>query len=487
MKMKSINKILTAVLSASMLMGNSLPVLAADGEVEAPIYSLDVINVIVPTTYAVAFNPDGLPVKTGTTVSGGDVSGGDTVAVTSNAQILSKNYGIINKSSKDKVITVSLTVQDMNTDSGITFVNSAQDITDAKEGEYKIHLTAIPADGTEVTVGGASADETTTAADLNDVDMTKAAADKEVTLMAGENYIGFKLDKAVWTAKSGADVTLGETNDNNVKDNFEVTDLAAGGKGITAFTFGGEMNADAEWSKLTQGIKITVVYGTEKASSDMTAIDGTGAMVQLNIAPTFATGSDIGQIKYSRGTGDDGLKEITKINVLLPANKKIYDAYHAAGTSWPAAADVAGVITLSSEFMALFTSGTTFEATVVYVTNGGVTKTATVDVVREIPDGPPTFTTGAGIGQINYTPGAGDEGLKEITKIEMTIPANSKVYDGYHASGTSWPAATDESGVITLSSKFMEFFKDKTTAEAKVTYVTNGGETRTASLDVKCK
>ena len=474
MKMKSINKILASVLSVSMLMGSAMPVLAAEGgvDVDAPIYSLDIMNVIVPTSYAVAFNPEELPVKTGD-------------STTSNAQILSKTYGIINKSSKDKVITITLNVADQNANSGITFVDSAEEVTNAGDDEYKIHLTLIPAGTAKVQVGGADADQSTDAEALNDVTMTPAA-DNAVTLKSGENYIGFKLEKAKWTPKSGSELTLGETNSNNVADSFEVTGLAVDGKGITAFTFGGEMNTKANWSELTQGIKITVIYDNQNAASDLTVIEDTGAMVKLDIPATFATGSGIGQIKYSRGTGDDGLKEITKINVTL-SNGKTYDAYHAASTSWPAATDASGVITLSSEFMAFFTSGTTIKATVVYVTNGGVTKTTTVDVLREIPDGPPTFTTGAGVGQIKYTPGAGDEGLREITKIEMTIPANSKVYDGYHASGTSWPAATDESGVITLSSKFMEFFKDKTTAEAKVTYVTNGGETRTASLDVKCK
>lgn len=479
MKMKSVNKILTAVLSASMLMGGALPVQAAEGgvDVEAPIYSLDVINVIVPTNYAVAFNPEGLAVKTGT------VSGSDA-AVTSNAQILSKNYGIINKSSKDKVITVTLTVEDLNTGSGITFVNSAQDVTEAKEGEYKIHLTAIPADDTEVTIGDASATEETVATDLNDVTMG-LANDNAITLRGGENYIGFKLDKAVWTAKDGADVTLGETNTNDVKDNFEVTALAAGGAGITAFTFGGEMNEQADWSKLTQGIKITAVYGNEKASSDQSVVTDTGAMVALQIAPAFTAGSGVGQIKCAWGAGDDGVKEITKVTMVLSG--KTYDGYHAT-TNWPAATVENGVITLPSEFMAYWKTGETVAATVTYVTNAGKTQTAKVNVVREIVNAAPTFTAGNEVGVINYTPGAGDEGLKAITKIEMTNPSTKKAYDGYHSSTSpAYPAATDENGVITLSSAFMSYFSSVSTIEATVTYETNSGDTRTASLDVKCK
>lgn len=482
MKMKSINKILTSVLSLSMLLGSAMPVLAAEGgvDVEAPIYSLDVIDVIVPTTYAVAFNPDGLTVKTGTTVSGGDA-----VAVNSTEQILSKNYGIINKSSKDKLITITLNVVDQNTNSGITFVDSAQDVSDAEAGEYKIHLTVIPADTTEVTVGSASADESTTAADLNDVTMTPVAAGKEVTLSSGENYIGFKLSKAVWTPKDGSELTLGGTSSNDVRENFEVTGLADSGKGITAFTFGGEMNANADWSKLTQGIKITVIYGNETVSSNLATVDGTGAMVELNIAPTFATGSGAGQIKYSRGTGSDGLKEIKKIEIVRPSNGKPYDGYHAGGEYWSAATVENGVITLDSRFLATNT-GEVLPATVTYETNANATKTATVNVWLVEPDIAPTFTTGNGIGQINYTPGNGNSGLKEIIKIELVRESNSKAYDGYHAGGEYWSAATDVDGVITFDSRFVDTYTG-TTGEATVTYETFGGDTMTASVTVKLK
>ena len=481
MKMKRVNKFLTSVLSISMLMGSAMPVLAAEADegvdVDVPIYSLDITNVIVPTSYAVAFNPEGLKVKTGT------VSGGD--AGMSTDQILSKTYGIINKSSKDKLITVTLDVKDLNGDGGLVFVDSKQDVDDAAEGEYKIHLTVIPADTTEVKVGTASADHNTAATALNDVVMTPAAAGKEVTLMAGENYLGFKLDKAVWTPKTGSEVELGSTNSNDVKDNFEITGLAEDGKGITAFTFGGEMNANADWSELTKGIKITVIYGNDKVASDLTAISGTGAMVQLNIAPTFAAGSEIGQIKYTRGTGDDGLREIEKINLIL--NSKVYDGYHAYTGAWSAATDESGVITLDSKFMAYWASVPTVSATVTYVTNSAETKTATVDVLSQIANKAPTFTTGSGVGQINYTMGVGDEGLKEIQKIEMTLSSTGRTYDGYHEFSGSWSAATVESGVITLDSKFMDFWKGQgSTTTATITYGTNSGDTRTFSVDVKC-
>lgn len=473
MKLKSVNKILTTVLSVSMLMGSTMPVLAAeDGavDVEAPIYSLDIVDVIVPTSYAVAFNPDGLTVKT------------DDTTGTSTAQVLSKNYGIINKSSKDKVITVKLNIEDQNADSGITFVDSAQDITDAVDGEYKIHLTAIPADTTEVKVGSASATQTTAATDLNNVAMAGATSNA-VTLKGGENYLGFKLEKAVWEPKTGSEPTLGTTKSNDVSANFEVKSLATGGKGITAFTFDGAMNKKADWSKLTKGIKISVVYGNETAASDLAAISGTGAMVAPNIAPTFSTGKGIGQIKYSAGVGDNGLKEIKKVELDLSGTP--CDGYNDGGRAWPAATNESGVITFASQFIAYWKTGDYIDGTVTYETNSGAEKTATVKVKRVINDAPPVFTTGSGVGQINYTMGAGDEALKKILKVELDL--SGAPCDGYNDAGTSWPGATDESGVITFASKFISYWKSMATTEATVTYETVEGVVRTATVDVKCQ
>lgn len=87
MKTKMVKKLFAVVLSAAMVMGMSATVMAADTTTgEAPIYSFDVENVIVPTTFVTAFNPDGLIVK-------------KSDGTTSTAPIQSMNYGILNKSS----------------------------------------------------------------------------------------------------------------------------------------------------------------------------------------------------------------------------------------------------------------------------------------------------------------------------------------------------------------------------------------------------
>lgn len=330
---RKMKKMAVALMSASMLMGSTMPAMAADPEINAPIYSFDVVDVIVPTTYAVAFNPEGLTVKTDGTN-------------TSTDQILSKNFGIVNKSSKDKLITVTLTVEDQNTGANkVTFVDTAAEVSNASDGEYKIHLTLVPADTTEVKVGStpAAADKDTAASVLGDVAMTKAAAGKEVTLKPGENKIGFKLEKATYSPKSGSEVTLGTTNSNNVQANYEITALAASGKGITAFTFGGEMNANADWFKLTGGIKITPVYTNETAPSDTDVIDGTGAMVTLtpaavvpsisSTAVTFskATGAEI---TVDLGVGDLGATGIEKVATMANNQEYVWatDAYTLEGS-----------------------------------------------------------------------------------------------------------------------------------------------------------
>lgn len=294
MKMK---KMLALALSATMVMGVSVPVMADDPTVTAPIYSFETLDVVVPTTYEVAFNPEGLTVKTGD-------------SATSTDQILSRSYGMINKGNKDQVFTVALKVEDQNTGANkVTFVDSADEVRNAKDGEYKIHLQAIPADTTEVKVGStpASATGTTTAADLNNVTMADASG-KEVTLKSGENEIAFKLDKAKYDPKNGSELTLGGSATNDVKSNFELTNLAANGKGITAFRFGGSMNTKANWSKLTSGIKITAVYGNEVATSDATVISGTGAMVKVGPKITI---NNTGLITITGLTAEKNFESLT--------------------------------------------------------------------------------------------------------------------------------------------------------------------------------
>ncbi len=360
MKVRKLKQVMAAALSATMVLGMSATVFAADPVIDAPIYSFDVVDVIVPTTYAVAFNPEGLTVKTGD-------------STTSTDQILSRSFGIVNKSNKDKVITVSLKVEDLNTgDDVVTFVDTAAEVTNAADGEYKIHLTVVPADATEVKVGAtpAAADKDTAATDLDNVTMTKATAGKEVTLMAGDNEIEFLLKKATYSPKSGSEVTLGSTTANNVASNYDITALAGSGKGITAFTFGGEMNANADWTKLTAGIKITPVYTNATAPSTAATVTGTGAVYDSPM-PKFTIGG-VGVINVALGRGDDAFDEFVSISA--PWDNSPLDL-----TSYAVVADDKSTITVDAGILGGWAANNENPtATITYTNANGDEVTATV-------------------------------------------------------------------------------------------------------------
>lgn len=469
--MKNLKKVLALTLSAAMALGMTMTSMAAEPEVsvDAPIYAYDITNVVVPTSYVVAFNPNGLDVKKNGTVV--------------NDQIVSKNYGIINKSTQNKVITVTLKVEDLNEDK-ITFVEDPADVTNAPEEAYVINLTMVPADATEVQVGTtpASANLDTTGADLANATMTGAASKAKV-LVAGENDVDFLLEKASYTGE----IDLDNAADNNVADNFTLTALAGAGKGITAFTFGGTMNTNTDWTKLTKGIKITAVYSNENAPAGATAVTGTGALFE-NPNPVFKAGSEVGTIKYRVGTGNDAVDTITSITI--DYNGTPFDGYHAYQSLWTAPSEANGLITLDPQYIAAFALPSdvlTKEATVTYTTVGGDTKTVTVNVKMNKPASEaPSFTTGSAVGTINYEVGVGSDALDTITSITMDY--NGTLFDGYHAYQTLWTAPTDENGLITFDSQYIAAFAlpaDVLTQEATVTYTTVGGETKTATVNVK--
>ncbi|MBD5445325.1 MAG: hypothetical protein HDR29_07215 [Lachnospiraceae bacterium] len=477
--MKTMKKALAVAMSTVMVIGTSMTTFAAEPEVsvDAPIYAYDITNVVVPTNFLVAFNPDGLDVKK---------AEGDVVQ----DQIVSKNYGIINKSTKDKIITVAFDVEDLNEDK-ITFAEDASEVTSAVTDDYVINLQVIPANATEVEVASGAADLTTTGADLADAKMT-AATSAAKTLVAGENYVDFLLSKAAYTGT----IDLSSADTNNVTSDFTIDSLATSGKGITAFTFGGTMNTNTDWTKLTKGIKITAVYDSENAPSGATAVTGTGALYELP-NPVFKTGSDVGTIKYRTGSGNGAMRNITSIKMDL--NGTLFDGYHAASKLWVAATDKNGTIKFDSKYLAFFTKAYPNdifrEATVTYEVDDPsapvgsaepVTATATVNI-RLKEDPKPSFVAGAGIGTINYTVGGGNDAVASIQKVEMDL--SGKLYDGYKANGSTWSAATDANGLITLDSKYVAFFTKgtNTTQEATITYVTVGGETKTATVDVKVK
>ena len=235
-------------------------------DVTVPIYDYEIINVVVPVSYAVAFNPYRLTVRTGGNKS-------------SDKQVLSGNYGIVNKSSMDVLVTVTLLVEDQNGDK-ITFVDSAEEAINADKDIYAVYLTAVPADERGIRFADTSIDKDIEEEELAAIEMA-GAEDRAVTLYEGRNQMVFRLSKARYDFREGMDIALGDTPENGIQELLELKELASDGNGATAFTFDGVMNENADWTKLKSGIRISVVYTYERASGDEKVLHGTNAMVSV--------------------------------------------------------------------------------------------------------------------------------------------------------------------------------------------------------------
>ena len=232
-------------------------------EIKVPIYKYDVVNIVAPTKYAVALNPYGLAVRTGE----------DEV---STGQVVSRKYGILNKSSTDKIVSVTFMVEDLN-GGKIVFVDSEEEAWEADEDTYAVYLAAVPADDSGIWINGEPVDCDTTAAELSDVEMEEAT-DSALPLGEGKNTLSFLLSKAVYSFGDGTEHNLGE-EDWEYEDRLELLSLAPGEGGITAFTFTGAMNPKADWGKLLYGIKISAVYTYKTATGEEEILEGTGAMI----------------------------------------------------------------------------------------------------------------------------------------------------------------------------------------------------------------
>lgn len=256
-------------------------------EIMVPIYNYDVVNIVVPAKYAVALNPYALAVKTGEDEFSTD-------------QVISRKYGILNKSSTDKIVRITLEVEDLN-GGKLVFVDSPEEAREADEDTYAVYLAAVPADNTGIRINGENADCDTTAAELSDVEMN-GAMDSALALKEGKNTLAFKLSKAVYDFEEGSELILDDDDwivdeddewlldddkEEQILDEDEsgagilrLMDLAEGEGGITAFTFTGVMNPKADWGKLLYGIKISAVYTYETATGEEVIVEGTGALIE---------------------------------------------------------------------------------------------------------------------------------------------------------------------------------------------------------------
>lgn len=239
----------------------------------------EVINVVVPTAYTLALNPYRLSIQTGE----------DEVTT---KQIVSGMYGIVNKSSSDQIVTVSLTVEDGNAGE-LVFVDSAEEAENAGMNVYAIYLTAVPANEEQILIDDKPVDKNVTGESLRNVEMAEAQ-EQAVVLHEGDNEIAFKLSGAVYDVETAEESESTEESLENhavdtpraeedpesmYQEHAVLKELAPDGKGVTAYTFSGVMNPNASWEKLPDGIKLSVVYTYRTADGDEEIVEGTGAMI----------------------------------------------------------------------------------------------------------------------------------------------------------------------------------------------------------------
>lgn len=228
----------------------------------------EIVNVVVPSVYTLALNPYSLPIRIG------------EEEITTE-QVISGTYGIVNKSSTDQIVKVTLTVEDGNGEE-LVFVDSAEEARDAEAGVYAVYLAAVPANEEEILIDGLPADANIVGESLQNVRMD-GAQEQAVTLYAGENQIAFKLGGAVYYSENKEEEFASDNSDEDDlkgKPEMILDGLAPDGSGVTAYTFCGAMNPNAPWEKLSGGIKISVVYTYWMADGNEEIIEGTGAMIR---------------------------------------------------------------------------------------------------------------------------------------------------------------------------------------------------------------
>lgn len=331
-----------AAIAMAAAMAFSTPVGASSGTVDVSsgvsgttsgteakvLYKKNVDTVIVPTTLAVAFNPDGLPV----------VLNGDTVK----DQVVSKAVGIVSKATKNIKVAVKFNVE---ADGNIKFVTSDEDavLNEDKADAYNVFLQMVASDdshritavsGTsgakDIEVNSGSANGLSVdATELSNVNMTAYSGssgaiavtsgttanflvgmadytyeDIDFNTYSGTNEVAGTLDKLGSGTKSGSDWTA-----------FE---------GVTGFKFTGKLNKNAKWYNVganTQ-VRITPVYKLYEAektdqpiagSFTFMGAEGTAAVADAdpeitNVTKfTKASPNDV-VISFTLGSGDKAVE-----------------------------------------------------------------------------------------------------------------------------------------------------------------------------------
>lgn len=369
--MRISRKLLSVALSTAMLVSQAMPVMAtAKTEATANILDYTVEAMVVPTTLKIALNPNGYEINTKyeeataynanadyyvasgeaayvkATVTGQAVFDAGTyyTPVVATDQVVSLNYGIVNKSTEAKTVTVAFTadytaksgkkaIEYVNTATGAAAYDKDTNPDGAKKGEYKIYLavasaSALPTANTYAKTTDASVDasktyyikdasgaatkvdtpeeaglktyyEVATAigteitpAELADVTMTKAddgnQAFKKGTTNKATASISYKLDEAAYSLKDGEFIDF-DTKQTELAQKLEMSGLG----GVAGFTLTGAVNANADWTSAeADAITITPIYALADVTGSETDVQNTYNQV---ITPTVTLSG-----KYSR-------------------------------------------------------------------------------------------------------------------------------------------------------------------------------------------
>lgn len=338
MKLK---KLMALGLTATMIMGSSVVAFADEatvspatgnvtgaGKLEGTV-DTDVFNVVLPTTTAdtlkFTLDPEGLIKATSNAAYSGATFGEGTLffqTSSNNYTNTSQALSITNKSAVD--VDVKLTASITGAD-GITL---SEDKTFADDTSASMYM-AIKTGRDEKAI---TEDGLTYAATINKA--PDGAYEYKYTQGTGYSY-ELKADTSSIT--------------------FEKLE----------FSLTGASNSAGDWSELASVTpSVNVTWDVQKHSD----------------SPTFSSTS-LGVIDYTKGSGNDALESITKIE--MTNSSGTYDGYNALANTWADATDTGSKITFDSVYVAYYNANAKTDATITYTTAGGETKTASVEVITQ--------------------------------------------------------------------------------------------------------
>ena len=363
-------QLMALTLAATMIMGSSVTTFAAAGDKsgdstitasgDVSYVDTKVYNVVLPTSAStqLVVDPQGI-----TQLENGQVATAEQLA--SGAGLITcVNTPIVkNLSSIPMKISVEMTAA-----GDATYVTADNSVN---SGDVEnVLLYAVPS-ATDAT------DEDTYNASTTGIVLTKTAAKAE-----------FILDAAAYN--------FSKDSSGNVTYEAISGDVGHG----TGLKFGGYVNKNADWSAYAGASASKSISMTAKFSFDENIADGEEAdttegapyamkvysgnkvtVTPMNVVPAFTTGSAVGTISYSKGSGNNELQSIKSIE--MDFNGTLFDGYNKVA-HWQAATDNGSLVTFDSAYVTTYADNepTVNEksAKVTYITVGGATKTANVNV-----------------------------------------------------------------------------------------------------------